>query len=120
MVETSSAFLQYGALGLLAIVLIGVGTGVWKAGQKMLDRLAERDKFMEKLANDALAAKDTQIKAWSSAVLDIETGLAKLNLENKRKLESLDSIMKCLAAQQLTDAERHGQVMTAIEKHLPG
>jgi len=59
-----SNFLQYGAFGLLALVLIAVG--VWFKGysEKQQKMACEQQAFVRELAKQAMASHDEHLKQW--------------------------------------------------------
>lgn len=66
------AFLQWGALGLLGMVLVGVGVGLYKLANRFLDIMVAP--FMNQLAaiNTNLAAQTAAITSLTELVRGLE------------------------------------------------
>ena len=59
-----SSFLQYGAFGLLALVLVAVGVWFRDYSKKQQQIASEQCAFVRKLAERALASQDEHMEQW--------------------------------------------------------
>jgi len=59
-----SSFLQYGAFGLLTLVLIAVGVWFRDYSKKQQEIACEQQDFVRRLAERALASQDEHLEQW--------------------------------------------------------
>ena len=59
-----SSFLQYGAFGLLTLVLIAVGVWFRDYSKKQQQIASEQQAFVRRLAERALASQDEHLEQW--------------------------------------------------------
>jgi hypothetical protein len=96
-------FLQYGAFGLLALVLVAVG--VWFRGysEKQQQIAGEQQAFVRKLAERALASQDEHMEQWREMTRAMLTSHANFT-------QSLQEINKALG--QLS--QEHTQISARL------
>jgi type II secretory pathway component PulM len=93
MTEFASA-LQYGALGVLAIVLVLVFSGVWKILNRYTDQLiAQADRMTEAFANSVKAAAET-VAVLRALADSLEKHDARTTEAHEKILESVKEIVR--------------------------
>lgn len=93
-----SNFLQYGAFGLLALVLVGIGVWFRDYSKKQQQIASEQQAFVRKLAERALASQDEHMEQWremtramlrthaefTQSLREINGGLGRLSQEHSQ------------------------------------
>ncbi len=93
--------LQYGALGLLALVLVAIGAWVKKYTEQQLQVSAAQQKFIQDIATKAMATQDAHTAAWkmmTTQTLEAQTQFtALIRNEFKASQAEHEVITKALA-----------------------
>ena len=85
-------FLQYGALGLLALVLVAIGVWFRDYSKKQQEITCEQQKFIRDLAKRALETQDEHLNQWremTQRAVTSQEGLTRMLVEITKTLERL-------------------------------
>lgn len=89
-------WLDYGTLGLLAIVLVGVGYAIGIYLKETFKQMKEQSAFVRKLAEQSMAAQKEHMESWKQMTRDTLAMFAKFADEINGLREDLESKTKCL------------------------
>lgn len=94
--------LQFGALGVLTLVLVGIGTGLLWYIKETVSQQRESNAKLWSLIEATQKAQDAQVMAWGQSMQKVITILDMIHCNLKDHEESMES--------------RHALEMTAIMK----
>lgn len=99
MVDTA---LQYGAMGLLALILVPIGIWFKKYTEHQIAAMTQQQQFIQKIAAGAIASQEEHTRAWRTMTQqtnDAQVQFAELiRAESKAQRAEHEVIIKALAA----------------------
>lgn len=95
MTGVEAAVLQYGALGLLALVLVAVAAYLRESSRRTDERLSKRDEFMQALFDRVTARLDAVAQSQQQTALTLAELCKSINIHSEKTSTEHAQILEC-------------------------
>ena len=102
------SWLQYGALGLLGMVLAAIGTIMYFRDKKSAERLEKQDGWLRELVREDRVERQTHMESWKEMTQNNIKASEELVVTIKRVNDTMEQ-------NRMVQESRHNEVMMAID-----
>jgi len=95
MTGVEAAVLQYGALGLLALVLVAVAAYLRESSRRADERMSKRDDFLQALFNQVTARLDAVAESQHQTAMTLAELCKSINIHSEKTSVEHAQILEC-------------------------